>query len=134
MKKRLLASLCMALCSVIIGLNSSVVTAASMPVTYITGYVFAPEGDPYNVAGLKVSITCLDYDTGKYYGSGYDIADADGSYLIALLAEKCPANSMLLGGAGDDTGRLHYGHGRNFVSFAINSKLTIYTGDIGMMW
>lgn len=133
MKKRILTGLLIGVSSVIIGLCPEVALAESKPMTYITGYVLTRWDDPFDVTGLKVQVSCLDMFTGEYYGGGEDIVGADGGYLIILPAEKCPAESRLLGGAGDDED-LHYGHGRNFGDRVINSKLILYEGDIGMLW
>src|SRR5919199_1586907 len=132
MKNYLRAALFILIASISISLVPNVAMASTAPTTRITGNVWPPRDDPYDVAGLKVGVTCLDYFTGQYYGYGTDIVEADGSYLITLPMKDCPEGSRLLGGAGDE-GPLHYGHGRNYWPTFVNSKLVIYIGDIGML-
>lgn len=135
MRKRIFTSLLVAIA--IIGMSiypNNVVSATSRkPITQLTGYVFPPREDPYDVEGLLVQVDCLDYFTGKNYGSGEDRVAADGSYLVTIPMDQCPAGCRILGGAGDDD-NLHYGHGRNYGDRTITSKLIIYEGDIGMLW
>lgn len=133
MKKRVLVSVLVAVSSIVIGLPSEIAAAESGQVTYITGQVEPPQYDPFSVAGFRVYATCHDPFTHDVYGSGSDITDADGGFLIILSREKCPEDSRIFAGA-DRGSEQHFGHARNFYTNVINSKLIIRQSPISMIW
>ena len=133
MKIRILASILVAASSIIISLYPETAAAESGQLTYITGQVEPPQYDPYSVAGFRVNASCHDPFTHQNYGSGSDITDADGGFLIILPRDQCPKDSRVWAGAEDDK-QPHYGHASNFYTNVVNSKLIIRQSPISMIW
>lgn len=133
MKIRILASVVGVVGSICIGLSPETVAAKSGQVTYITGHVQAPQQDPFSVAGFEVSASCRDPFTHESFGSGSDITDVDGGFLIILPREHCPEDSRVWAGAERD-GELHFGRASDFLTNAVNSKLVIRQSPISLLW
>lgn len=133
MKKHIIVSLLfIALSGITASFCSQTAFAASKPVTYVIGYVFPPRNDPYDVAGMKVEITCLNSFTGHYTGGGTDTADASGSFLVVIPTEQCLRDSRIIASVGDKNG-LHYGYSDRFANSLINTKLILYEGSVRML-
>ena len=133
MKKIVLASILMAVSSIIIGLSPEMAAAESGQVTYITGHVEPPQYDPFSVAGFEIDASCHDPFTHQSYGSGSDITDTDGGFLIILPREQCPKDSRIFAGAQRGT-ELHFGRSSNFLTNVINSRLIIRQSPISLLW
>lgn len=133
MKKLILASMLVAASSMVIGLCPEMVAAESRPVTYITGQVDPPQYDPYSIADFEVRASCRDPFTHQSYGSGRDMTDAEGSFLIILPREQCPEDSRVFASA-ENYKQAHYGRASNFYTKVINSKLIIRQSFISMLW
>lgn len=133
MKIRILASILVAVSSIIIGLYPETAAAESGRLTYITGQVKPPQYDPFSVANFEVSASCRDPFTHESFGSGSDITDADGGFLIVLPREQCPTDSRVWAGAERD-GELHFGRASDFLINTVNSKLIIRQSPISLLW
>ena len=133
MKIRILASISVAVCSMAIGLSPQTAMAESKAVTYITGHVEPPPQDPFSVAGFEVKANCRDPFTHESLGSGSDITDADGGFLIILSRDQCPEDSRVWANA-ERGEELHFGRASDFLINAVNSKLIIRQSPISLIW